>query len=90
MVTMFLRHAVEDYDTWKELFDSLAGAREANGTMSDTVYRHKDDPNMITVMHDFESAEAAQAFIDLPARSEAMSQMGVIGEPEYWITEQQD
>jgi hypothetical protein len=46
------------------------------------------DPNDVTVWHDFETAEAAEAFVNSEALREAMEAAGVQGQPDIWITEE--
>jgi hypothetical protein len=45
-----------------------------------------DNPNGVTVAHDFASAAEAQAFIKNPKLKEAMASAGVVGAPSMWIT----
>ena len=41
---------------------------------ADAVYQSIDDPNDVTVVHDFETREAAQAFIASPELKAAMEE----------------
>ena len=45
-----------------------------------------DNPNDVTVIHDFHSLEQAKAFISSKSLVEAMASDGVQGKPEMWIT----
>ena len=42
-------------------------------------------PHDSTVWHDFETAEAAQAFVSSPELRDAMQRAGVQGEPDAWL-----
>lgn len=86
MVRLFVRHSVENADKW--LSGYLAGSqfRDANKVVADGVYRNVDDPNDLTVWHDFETAEAARAFAALPELKAIMLELGVVGEPSVWFT----
>jgi quinol monooxygenase YgiN len=42
-------------------------------------YRHDDDPNVVTVYHEFDSIDAAKAMASSPALKEAMAGLGVRG-----------
>jgi len=56
------------------------------GVTGDAVYQSVDDPNDVTVWHDFETLEAAQEFASSPRLREAMAGAGVAGEPQIWFT----
>lgn len=84
MVRMFVRHEVADYDAWRKVYDGFD--RGALGVVSDAVYRSLDDPNDVTVVHDFESAESAHAFADANDLESAMRNAGVTSTPTVWFT----
>jgi hypothetical protein len=56
------------------------------GVSRDAVYQSVDDPNDLTVWHDFETLEAAQEFASSSRLREAMASAGVAGEPQIWFT----
>ena len=84
MVRMFLRHEVADYDAWREVYDRFDRGRL--GVVSAAVYRSLDDPNDVTVVHDFESTESAHAFADASDLENAMRDAGVTSTPTIWFT----
>ena len=86
MVRMFVRHAVADFDAWKQGYDDFD--REGLGVVGHAVYRSVDEPNDVTVWHDFEGASAAKGFAQSQQLREAMKRAGVVGEPTIWFTEQ--
>jgi hypothetical protein len=53
--------------------------------IGDSVFQSVDDPNDVTVWHDFESAEEARAFVSSDALRRAMQEAGVQGQPEIWF-----
>jgi quinol monooxygenase YgiN len=87
MVRMYVRHSVSDYDAFRKEYDAFDG-REQMGVTSAAVYRSLDDPNEITVTHDFASADAARTFAAAPELRDAMGRAGVVGAPEIWFTEE--
>jgi len=87
MATLFVRHPVTDYDTWKRAYDEFGTARKAHGVTAATVHRDASDPNMIVVTHRFPTAAAAQAFMAQDALKAAMQKAGVTAPPIAWITE---
>ena len=86
MVRMFARHPVKDYATWRKAYDDFDSERPAYGVKGDAVYQATDDPNDVTVWHDFETIEAAQAFAGSDRLKEVMQGAGVAGPPTIWFT----
>ena len=62
MATMFIRHTIADYKAWRKVYDDFAPVQKAKGVTAQAVYQAADNPNDITVTHEFGSVEAAQAF----------------------------
>jgi hypothetical protein len=87
MTTVFVRHQVSDYTAWRKVYDSFAPLQKANGVVAESVYRSIDNPNEVTVIHDFATAEAAHAFTKLEELGKAMQSGGVVGSPTVWFTE---
>ena len=56
------RHAVNDYDTWQKSYDGSAEYIKGMGVIADSVHRDLDNPNMVTVYHQFADAATARAF----------------------------
>ena len=56
------------------------------GVVGQAVYQATDNPNDVTVTHDFKSLEKAKAFADSPELKEAMEKSGVVGAPTIWFT----
>jgi len=62
MTTMFVRHTVTNYKAWRKVYDDFAPVQKAKGVTAQAVYQAADNPNDITVTHDFATVDAAQAF----------------------------
>ena len=86
MVRLFIRHNVEDYQAWRKAYDEFDQQRRSMGVSGDAVFRSIDDPNDVTVWHDFEIAEVARAFASSDALRNVMQRAGVQGEPQIWFT----
>jgi hypothetical protein len=86
MVRLFVRVNVADYETWREVYDEFYGERVDMGVMGDAAFQLVDDPNDVTVWHDFETAELARAFASSEALRNVMQRAGVEGEPQLWFT----
>ena len=88
MVRSFIRHHVRDYDEWRKNYDSFEDVQKEGGVRAEAVYRGVDDPNDVTVTHDFDDAQAAKAFLGRTELREAMQRGGVEGDPEVWFAEE--
>jgi len=86
MATLFVRHTVSDFDKWKSGYDEQDALRKQHGVTSDGVYQSADDPNDITVYHEFGTIEGARAFVALPELKTIMEKLGVVGAPQIWFT----
>jgi hypothetical protein len=87
MATMFVRHQVTDYATWRKIYDDFEPTRKKMGVTSHAVYRSSDDPSDITAYHEFATVESAKAFASSDELKNAMQNAGVAGPPTIWFTE---
>jgi hypothetical protein len=85
MATLFVRHQAADYAAWRRIYDAFQPKAKTLGVQSDAVYQAADDPNNITVTHEFATLEAAQAFAGSPELRAAMHDAGVVGAPTVWF-----
>ena len=84
-VRMFVRHEVADYDTWRKGYDAFQPTTRKMGATAQAVYRSMDNPNEVTVFHDFASQEKAKALAASAELQSAMQNAGVKGQPQVWI-----
>jgi antibiotic biosynthesis monooxygenase len=85
MVRLFVRINVADFETWRKVYDEFYGERGAMGVLGAAAFQSVDDPNDVTVWHDFETAEVARAFVSSDALRNVMQRAGVQGEPQFWF-----
>lgn len=86
MIRLFIRHPVADFDAWKQGYDDFDADRSGMGVLGHGVFRSTDDPNDVTVWHDFDSLESARAFMNSRRLKDVMASAGVAGEPAAWTT----
>ena len=86
MATLFVRHTVADYKAWRKLFEEFQPKGVELGVKSAAVYQAADNPNDVTVTHDFDTVETARSFAQAEGLKNAMRDAGVIGAPTIWIT----
>jgi hypothetical protein len=63
MPTLRIEHPITDFETWSAAFDRFADARRQAGVHSQRVLRPVDDANYVLVDLEFETTEAAEAFL---------------------------
>lgn len=85
-VRMFVRHEVADYGAWRKVYDAFAPTQKKLDVIYKAVYQSTDDPNDVTVIHDFHSLEKAKAFAASAELKAAMEKSGVKGAPQIWYT----
>jgi quinol monooxygenase YgiN len=85
-VRIFVRHEVTDYATWRKGYNGFRATQRSMGVVSQSVYQSVDDPNDITVVHDFKSELDAKAFVTSDKLKAAMQGSGVKGAPTIWYT----
>ena len=73
----FVHHRVADFDAWKQVYDQFADVQREGGVRWQQVWRGREDPSMVVVMHQFDDAEAAKAFFERGDLKAAMSNAGV-------------
>lgn len=76
---LLVHHRVADFDAWKAGYDRAGPIQREHGVRHHHVWRSREDPNMVVVVHTFDSVEAAEAFVSLPELAAAMEQGGVDG-----------
>ena len=85
-VRLFVRHEVTDYAVWRKVYNDFGKTRRKLGVTAQAVYRSAENPNDVTVTHDFNSMEQAKAFVASPDLKAAMDKAGIKGAPQLWIT----
>jgi hypothetical protein len=88
MVRLFVWHIVADYAAWRKVYDDFDPQRRPMGVTAHAVYRSVDNPNDVSVWHDFGTREQAEAFVTSEALRSAMQKAGVQGTPTVWITKE--
>ena len=90
MATLRIEHAIHDYETWQQAFDSFAEARRNAGVRSFAIRQPSDDPKYLMLDLEFATAGQAGTFADFlhqrvwssPASSPALA-----GAPQTRILE---
>jgi hypothetical protein len=84
-VTVVITHEVKDYAEWRKVYDADEPNRKAGGFKVSGVYADANNPNMVTIIGEFPSVDAVNAFVSSPKLKEAMDASGVVGKPDVKI-----
>ena len=87
MAWTHVRHRVEDYPKWKEVFDSTAEYKRSHGWKGYRIHAIEGDDNYLLVMEEFETDEQVREFIGSDYLREAMGRAGVSGQPDILVVE---
>ena len=82
MAWTHVRHRVEDYPRWKEVFDSTAEYKRSHGWKGYRLHAIEGDNNHLLVMEEFETEDQAREFLGSDYLREAMGRAGVSDEPD--------
>ena len=88
MVRMYVRHSVKDFKIWRKAYDAFDVERQGMGVIGDGVYQVLDDPNDVTVYHDFNTRKRAESFAASTRLKEVMKGAGVKGKPKIWFVKE--
>jgi hypothetical protein len=85
MTRLFVRHNVSDYTKWRKAYDEFDAERKKLGVTAHAVFQSIDDPNDVTVWHDFATSQTAKSFASSARLKEVMGNAGVKGVPQIWF-----
>jgi hypothetical protein len=88
MATVLVLHRVDDYSTWRKVYESLEGVQKELRVLEENVYQTKGDANSVLVLHRFASMSDAKACMESPKLREGMTKAGVIGQPRIEFYEE--
>lgn len=87
MIHVLIIHEVEDYKTWKKVFDNAADIRKKAGERSYQVLKYEGEPNRIVHFSVWTSINDAKAFFESPELIKIREIAGV-KVPEFIYLEQ--
>jgi quinol monooxygenase YgiN len=87
MAWTHIRHRVEDYSKWKEVFDSTAEYKRSHGSKGYRIHAIEGDNNHLLVMEEFETEDQIREVLGSDYVREAMGRAGVSDEPDIQVVE---
>ena len=87
MAWTHVRHRIEDYPRWKEVFDSTAEYKRSHGWKGYRLLSIEGDNNHLLVMEKFETEDQVPEFLGSEYLREAMGRAGVSEVPDILVVE---
>jgi quinol monooxygenase YgiN len=87
MQYVLIIHEVEDYDSWKKVFDNAADIRKEAGERTYQVLKYEDNPNQVVHFSAWTSIDNAKQFFESPQLVKIRKEAGVKS-PEFIYLEQ--
>ena len=88
MINVLIRHEVADYPAWKSVFDAALDWRQKNGERSYRIFHSAGHVHDLILLFEWESLEAAHAFMESDELKARMAKAGVKGRPRVeFLTE---
>jgi hypothetical protein len=87
MLLMQVRNRVQDFATWKRVFDQTVAERQAAGLHFHALWVDADDPSTVIFTLEVMDRERAEAFVATPEAAARGEEAGVIdGDYRYLTT----
>lgn len=87
MQYVLIIHEVENYESWKKVFDNAASIRKEAGERSYQVLKYENEPNKIVHFSAWTSIADARAFFESPRLVKIREEAGVKA-PEFIYLDQ--
>ncbi len=87
MQHVLIIHEVEDYESWKQVFDNAADIRKQAGERTYQVLKHENNPNKIVHFSAWTSINDAKLFFESPQLVKIRLEAGVKS-PEFIYLDQ--
>jgi len=85
MASVLVRHKVNNYDTWRPIFEADGERRRAGGCTGTHLFRNLDNPNEVIINLQWDSVENARKFVANPGLEEVMKNAGVVDQPDVYF-----
>jgi quinol monooxygenase YgiN len=87
MQYVLIIHEVEDYESWKKVFDNASDIRREAGERSYQVLKYESDPNKVVHFSSWTSIDDAKGFFESPKLIRIRAEAGVKA-PDFIYLEQ--
>ncbi|MFH5833692.1 hypothetical protein ACG2F4_06355 [Halalkalibaculum sp. DA3122] len=84
---VLVRHKVEDFVRWREVFESHKNAQREAGMQLKKLWRNVDEPDEVILLFDVDDPEQAREFLYSADIPDAKNGSGVIDDPDIYFLE---
>ena len=77
MTNVLIKHRVNDFAAWKNVFDNFVDFRKSSGEKSYRILHAGDDSNDLTILFEWDSKTNAETFLASSELKDAMQKAGV-------------
>lgn len=88
MPAILIRHRVQDYNTWKPVFDEHGTTRQASGSRGGHLYRTEEDPTNLVILLEWDDLQRAREFAQSDDLRETKQRAGVADQPDVYFLEE--
>ncbi len=85
MDKVFVRHTVDDYAKWLNVFNSVEGMRKNAGEKSYFIYTTDDNPKDVIGEFEWDNLNNAKSFFNSEDLKQKMAEAGVNMQPEIFF-----
>jgi len=82
---LIVRHTVEDFATWKPVYDGHVKVRDEAGLKEIYLLRNIENQNDVTMLFEAQDLEKAKAFVESADTHDKMKESLVVGVPEIYF-----
>lgn len=82
---LLCQNKVENYQRWRQIFDSEANAQRDAGLKLEYIWRDINEQNSVFFLFSVENFESAKAFLNAPITKEQAKRSGVIDGEYYFL-----
>jgi quinol monooxygenase YgiN len=79
---VIVSHPVEDYDTWRAVYDEGVDLRKRNSIVGHAVHQELGKPNQVIVYNQSSDLSSLRTFVDSTELKEVMQRAGVTAPPD--------
>lgn len=85
MATLIVNHRVNDYATWKTMYDSDSARRDGAGMREIAVGEKAGDPGNVFLIWSVDDVSGIEQMMQDPELQKRMEEGGVISKPEVTV-----
>jgi len=82
MIYVLIRHKVQDFASWKKIFDQHSATRKKFGSLGGKLFQTIDDPNEVVLLLKGNDLQRVRDFMASVHLKKTMGEAGVLGMPE--------